>query len=84
MTNPTMSDNFTMITRTDCVWCDRAKGLLDGRNLDCIYYSYANQPLLRLVMKKAGLKTLPQIWHGDTYIGGYTELETYLESLTDD
>ena len=33
-----------------------------------------------LLLRKAGLTTVPQIWYGDDYIGGYTELKALLEN----
>lgn len=41
-------------------------------------FSYDTHPMLVKVMGVAGMKTVPQIWHDKTYIGGADELEKYL------
>lgn len=33
-----------------------------------------------LLLQKAGLTTVPQIWYGDDYIGGYTELKRLFDN----
>lgn len=71
---------YTIIGRPDCIWCDCAIELLEIKNEVYKYYLYHNYPLIKLLMKAGGLKTLPQIWEGDTYIGGYTELEAHIKN----
>jgi len=69
---------YTIITRNDCNYCDKAKAMLE---LDNIPYSSYNleEPSSKWVlslMKEAGIKTVPQVFSSDgTLIGGYRELE---------
>jgi glutaredoxin len=70
---------YTIIGRWDCIWCDKAAKLLEIKNEVYKYYLYHDHPLTKLLMKVAKLNTLPQIWDGDHYIGGYAELEVYLK-----
>lgn len=41
-------------------------------------FSYDTHPMLAKVMGVAGMRTVPQIWHDKTYIGGADDLEKYL------
>ena len=44
-------------------------------------FSYDTHPMLVKVMGVAGMKTVPQIWHDKTYIGGADDLEKYLSFM---
>lgn len=70
---------FYIITREDCSWCDKAKEALDKRGEAVMAFLYTDHPMIVKLMGKAGLKTVPQIWHEGTYIGGYTDLYSYLD-----
>lgn len=76
---------YTVITRNQCTFCDSAKALLRGANLQYAEYnvqSDSSKWVLTLI-KQAGHTTVPQIFKGDgSYIGGYTELKASL--TTDD
>lgn len=72
---------FYIITREDCPWCDRAKEALSDRKEPFVFFNYQGHPMLVKLMGKAGLKTVPQIWHNEKYIGGCAELYKYLEEL---
>lgn len=58
-----------------CPYCIAARRLLESLNID-----YENIPVdgdrqLRQHMETiSGRDTVPQIWIGDTHVGGYTEL----------
>lgn len=70
---------YTIIGSKHCFWCNSATCLLEERGLFYKYYDYTEVPVLKLLMKKCEMKTVPQIWDGDNYIGGYVELEAYLK-----
>lgn len=70
---------FYIITREDCPWCDKAKEALDNRGEPYEAFLYTDHPMIVKLMGKAGLKTVPQIWYEGTYIGGYTDLYSYLD-----
>lgn len=72
---------FYIITREDCSWCDKAKEALNNRGEPYEAFPYTDHPMIVKLMGKAGLKTVPQIWHENTYIGGCAELYKYLEEL---
>jgi glutaredoxin len=72
---------FYIITRDDCPWCDRAKEALNNRGKPYEAFLYTEHPMLIKLIDKAGLKTVPQIWHDKKYVGGCAELYKYLEEL---
>ena len=74
--------NYVVVGTDKCEYCTKAKHLLRERGVGFTAYSLddpSSRWLLTLV-KKAGMKSVPQIWdnNGD-YIGGYTELTQHLE-----
>ena len=70
---------FYIITREDCTWCTKAKEALENRGEPYEAFLYTDHPMIVKLMGKAGLKTVPQIWHEGAYIGGYTDLCSYLD-----
>ena len=69
---------YWIITKPDCPHCDRAKAMLDKKGEGYQAFSYTTHPMLVKLMFVAGLKTVPQIWHNNTHIGGADDLERYL------
>ena len=58
-----------------CPYCIRAKYLLDNKNVSYKEVSVDAKPALRQeMMQKANSHTVPQIWIGDTHVGGCDEL----------
>lgn len=72
---------FYIITREDCSWCDKAKEALDNRGEPYEAFLYTEHPLIVKLMITSKMKTVPQIWHENTHIGGCAELYKYLEEL---
>lgn len=72
-----------MITKPDCIYCEKAKDLLQEKGVGYLAYLYNEHPLYIPLMIKAGLKTVPQIWIDNQYIGGYTELVEYFNKGQD-
>ena len=59
-----------------CKWCDMAKEMLDGRGLPYDFYEAGGD--VAQLMKSMNFHTVPRIWHGPTYVGGYDDLVVYL------
>lgn len=58
-----------------CPYCVRARRLLDQRGVSYKDIQVERQPELRQQMQAlSGRHTVPQIWIGDTHVGGYTDL----------
>ncbi|MBL4833364.1 MAG: glutaredoxin 3 [Pseudomonas sp.] len=71
-----MSD-VTIYSSNYCPFCIRAKQLLDAKRVKYNEIRVDGQPRVRAEMTRlAGGKTsVPQIWIGDTYVGGCDELQ---------
>ena len=58
-----------------CSYCERAKSLLSSKNVPFEEVNIENDPdLMREVMTRSGMRTVPQIFVDDEPIGGYQEL----------
>lgn len=79
---------YTIITRNECIYCDKAKNMLDLVNVPYTSYNideFSSGWVLSL-LKEAGIMTVPQIFatNGDL-IGGFHELEAkmgFINSLS--
>lgn len=65
-----------MYTTQVCPYCLRAKALLKQRGVDAIEEIRVDvDPTQRVqMMEVTGRRTVPQIFIGDTYVGGFDEL----------
>lgn len=63
-------------TKTFCGFCWRAKHLLDGKGIEYreISVDFGGDVKTEMVQRANGRTTVPQIFIGDRYIGGCTEL----------
>jgi glutaredoxin 3 len=63
-------------TTTYCGFCVRAKDLLKRKGVDFQELDVTNDDTMRakLVEMSGGQRTVPQIFIGDTHVGGYTDL----------
>jgi len=70
-----------IFTKDNCIWCDRAKRLLNS--VDFIYteIDLSNDNDRQNFYKKVGegVSTVPQIYIEDIRIGGYPELVNWFE-----
>ena len=58
-----------------CPYCMRARSLLSQKGVPFEDISVDADPALRAhMMEKSGRHTVPQIWVGDTHVGGFDEL----------
>ena len=60
-----------------CVHCDWAKELLNRKNIQFTEYNIAQDVAKReeMLKKSNGAKTVPQIFIGEYYVGGNSELQ---------
>ena len=65
-----------------CVYCDRAKTLLTAKGIEyherIIGMDEGNWTKEALMKAVPGARSIPQIFMGNKYIGGYAELVQYL------
>lgn len=68
---------FTIITKPDCPWCDKAKSLMRMREESFSEFSIGEHPILRDFLKSGDLHTVPQVYWKGERIGGYEDLEAW-------
>lgn len=56
-----------IITRDDCIYCEKAKRLMDERGIN--YTEYKREDVTHFPWK-----TVPQIWYQGHFVGGYDDL----------
>ncbi len=63
-------------TTTYCGYCDRAKSLLRRKGVEYeeIDVTGDDEMRMKLVQMSGGMRTVPQIWVGDTHVGGFDNL----------
>ena len=65
----------TIYTTQTCPYCSMAKRLLAGKGVTFSEIDVGGKPALRAEMEgKSGRYTVPQIWIGDTHVGGCDDL----------
>jgi glutaredoxin len=68
-----------MISKPDCIWCDKAADLILQNGECAVVYDYQEHPMIVKLMFEAALKTVPQVWYNGTHIGGYEDLVEWFE-----
>ena len=64
-----------MYTKAMCPYCTMAKRLLRLKGHDWMEVDVATDPVRRAEMiDRSGRRTVPQIFIGETHVGGYDEL----------
>jgi len=67
--------NVLMYSTMVCPYCIRAKRLLKSKGATFTDINLSSQPQRRVeMMQKSGRQTVPQIWVGDTHVGGFDDL----------
>lgn len=62
-------------TTTYCGYCVAAKRFLESKGVDYTEIDVTNDPEARAhLVDTTGQRTVPQIFVGDTHVGGYTDL----------
>lgn len=77
-------ERFTIFGHQACGFCRQAKAVLEASELPFRYIDIHEEKISPADLAKTvgkPVNTVPQIFHGKTYVGGYQELEQYLELL---
>lgn len=71
-----MSQKITMYSTAICPFCQRAERLLRSKGIAAIDKIRVDlEPARRVeMMEKTGRRTVPQIYIGETHVGGFEEL----------
>jgi len=74
---------FYILTKDNCSWCEKAKELITDLGETYKELNIKDSPIVVLLVKKAGLTTVPQIWvdtpDGKEYVGGGLELIEWIK-----
>ncbi|MFO1242096.1 MAG: glutaredoxin 3 [Rickettsiales bacterium] len=68
--------DITIYTTPICPYCNRAKDLLKAKGASYKEIDVSSDPSIRdaMVAKAGGRRTVPQIFIGDTHVGGFDDL----------
>jgi len=68
-------------TKDNCIWCDRAKILLDSKNISYNEIDLSDDSERLKFYEKIGdnVKTVPQVFIDDKRIGGFQDLKVFLD-----
>jgi glutaredoxin len=68
-------------SKENCFYCHMAKGLLEREGIEYEERNIESNEWSRADMLEAvpNATTVPQIFHGDKHVGGFTELQQYLK-----
>ena len=68
-------------TKDNCIWCDRAKILLDSKKISYNEIDLSDDIERLKFYEKIGdnVKTVPQVFIDDKRIGGFQDLRVFLD-----
>ncbi|GIS45217.1 MAG: glutaredoxin [Actinomycetota bacterium] len=68
-------------TKDNCIWCDRAKILLDSKKISYNEIDLSDDSERLKFYEKIGdnVKTVPQVFIDDKRIGGFQDLKVFLD-----
>ena len=68
-------------TKDNCIWCDRAKILLDSKKISYNEIDLSDDIERLKFYEKIGdnVKTVPQVFIDDKRIGGFQDLKVFLD-----
>lgn len=70
-----MQDTITMYTKDHCPYCLSAKIFFDNKNIPVKEINLSDKPDELIALKeRTQHMTVPQIFIGETFIGGYSDL----------
>lgn len=73
---------FRVFSASYCGYCRAALAALRDGGFDVdVYDVTVNRRARKVLQERTGMRTVPQIWHGATFVGGYSELVPYLARL---
>ncbi|WP_196140105.1 GrxA family glutaredoxin [Aliikangiella sp. G2MR2-5] len=75
---------FTIFGRPGCGYCLRAKQLCEIKSFDYRYVDIWEEGISKEDLAKTigkPVHTVPQVFHGETHIGGFDDLEAYVSAM---
>ncbi|MCI5107199.1 MAG: glutaredoxin family protein [Pseudomonadales bacterium] len=72
---------ITVYTRRFCSYCTAAKSLLQSNGYEFVEVNLDQDPDLAVrIVEKSGQRTVPQIFVGETSVGGFQELHAAISN----
>ena len=66
-------------SKTVCPYCVQAKNLLKQKGIEFTEINIEEDMIGREFLLEKGLRSVPQIFNGETHIGGFDKLQTWLQ-----
>lgn len=75
--------SWLMYSKKQCPYCDRARTFLEAKGIDLVEKKIDEDDSIKEEMFKLvpNARTVPQIFHNDTSVGGWDKLESYWLTL---
>ena len=73
---------YKVYSQDGCSYCELAKITLMERNIEFEEINIKDNAQALAMLRLKNLRTIPQIWFGELYIGGYTELKEHIKKST--
>jgi len=70
---------WTVYTKNNCVYCDKAKHALKGQQVEFKNVEENQEFFSELLSRVPNARSMPQVFRGDDHIGGYNELQLLLD-----
>ncbi|WP_371397475.1 glutaredoxin 3 [Fretibacter rubidus] len=71
-----MTNTIILYSKDYCPYCKRAKALLTAKGVTYTDFDIVDNPALtaEMIARSGGRRTVPQIFIGDTHVGGASDL----------
>ena len=75
-----MMENVEIYSKSNCVFCDKAKHYFNQNNISYKEYNVEIPEVFDVLMtRNPNARTMPQIFINEKLIGGYTDLIDWIE-----
>ena len=79
-----MLKNVEIYSKSNCLYCDKAKNYFSQNNIDYVAHDVEIPEVFdALMIRNPYARTMPQIFIDDELIGGFTDLEDWLQTKQD-
>ena len=79
-----MLKNVEIYSKSNCLYCDKAKNYFTQNNISYVEHNVEIPEVFDTLMNRnPNARTMPQIFIDNELIGGYTDLEDWLQNNKD-
>lgn len=75
-----MKSKLIVFGREGCVYCSKALDVAYRNEIEYVYFDVRKDQTARKLLLAMGHKTVPQIFEGSQYIGGFDDFVKHLHS----